>query len=105
VTVNVPGVVPLAGVTISQLESLVAVKLSAPPVPVFVTFTIAGAGSFAMPNNAEKVSVVIETVSSSLPPVLPPPPHAASAAQSIVTHTIPAARFKSTPLSALKDSR
>jgi hypothetical protein len=64
VTVNVPGVVPLAGATISQLESLVAVKLSAPPVPVFVTFTIAGAGSFAMPNNAEKVSVVCETVSN-----------------------------------------
>jgi hypothetical protein len=64
VIVNVPGAVPLAGATISQLESLVAVKLSAPPVPVFVTFTIVGAGSFAMPNTAEKVSVVPETVST-----------------------------------------
>jgi hypothetical protein len=64
VTVNVPGVVPLAGATISHLESLVAVKLSAPPVPVFVTFTIAGAGSFAMPNRAEKESVACETVST-----------------------------------------
>jgi hypothetical protein len=58
VMVNVPGVVPLAGATISQLESLVAVKLSAPPVPVFVTFTIAGTGSFAMPNTAEKERAV-----------------------------------------------
>jgi hypothetical protein len=64
VIVSVPGVVPLAGATISQLESLVAVKLSAPPVPVFVTFTIAGAGSFAMPNTAEKVSVACERVST-----------------------------------------
>jgi hypothetical protein len=36
--------VPLAGETLNQAESLAAVKLSVPP-PVFVTFTLAGAGS------------------------------------------------------------
>jgi hypothetical protein len=48
------GAVPLAGVTESHAESLLAVKLSEPP-PVFVTFTEAGVG-FAPPCVALKDS-------------------------------------------------
>ena len=44
---RVPEVVPMLGDTLSQaeeFESVPAVKLSAPPPPLLVTFTIAGAG-------------------------------------------------------------
>lgn len=51
---RVPEVVPMLGDTLSQaeeFESVLAVKLSAPPPPLLVTFTIAGAG-FAPPCTA-----------------------------------------------------
>ena len=88
----------MPGVTISHEESLLAVKFSARPDPVFVTFTIAGAGSFANPVTAVKLRLVCESVSTGAPPLPPlPPPHAASAAQSIATKKIPAGRFIVSP--------
>jgi len=56
------GAVPLAGVTASQFESLLAVKFRV-PVPVFVTFTDCDAG-FAPPWIALNVRLAGETVST-----------------------------------------
>jgi hypothetical protein len=53
------GAVPLAGATLSQVLSLVAVNVRVPP-PVFVTFTLPGAG-FVPPAVAVKETVWGET--------------------------------------------
>jgi hypothetical protein len=58
-TCKVWGAVPLAGVTVSQDESLATVKLSV-PVPVFVTFAVCDVG-FAPPCVALNVRVTGET--------------------------------------------
>ena len=58
---RVPGVDPLPGVTLSQAELLVAVKLSAPPPPVLVTLTDAGEGFVPLPSVALKESGAVES--------------------------------------------
>ena len=54
---------PLPGETVSQEESLAAVKLSVPP-PVLLTLIVAGAGSTPLPCVALNESVVVDSDST-----------------------------------------
>src|SRR5271167_260280 len=91
---SVIGAVPLAGVTISHDESLLALNISV-PLPVFVTSTEAGAGFVFTLTNAPNRSDCVERLSMERPlfPVPPPPPHAISAAQNTPVRTAPPVRF------------
>jgi hypothetical protein len=62
---NACGALPLAGVTESQDESLLAVK-ERMPLSVFVTFTVAGAGFVPLPFDAlnERVDCEMERTGS-----------------------------------------
>src|SRR5512137_1964567 len=99
VMVIICGAVPFAGATINQGESLPVEKLSV-PLPEFVTLTICGAGSLAIPSVPVNDSIVCDRPSTGPPPFppLPPPLHPTITVQANATNRSSPIRFIFDPL-------